>query len=164
MRIDEPEENTHDHANVIAPPPLIFGGVLLITFLLDWWVAGDPSFGLGYDWRLMIALVLIIAGFLLIAIAAVSFRRAKTHIEPWKPTTAIITNGIFAYSRNPIYTGMVLGYAGLSLLADSVLSLAALPIAIAIMHYGVILREEHYLEVKFGQLYRDYKARVRRWI
>jgi protein-S-isoprenylcysteine O-methyltransferase Ste14 len=163
MRIDEPDDHLHDHPGVIAPPPLIFGGALALTLLLDW-LLGDPSLGLGYDWRMMIALVFIIAGFFLIAVAAVSFRNAKTHLEPWKPTTALVTTGIFAWSRNPIYVGMVLGYTGLSFLADSVLSIAALPLVIAVIHYGVIRREEHYLDVKFGQHYRDYRAKVRRWI
>lgn len=163
MRIEEPEEHFHDHPGVIAPPPLIFGGILVLTMLLDWFF-GDPSLGLGYDWRMMIALLFIIAGFTLIAVSAVSFRREKTNIEPWKPATALVTTGLYAFSRNPVYVGMALGYIGLSFLADSVLSLIALPVVIAIMHYGVIIREEHYLEVKFGQHYRDYRNRVRRWI
>jgi protein-S-isoprenylcysteine O-methyltransferase Ste14 len=163
MRIEEPEEHFHDKPGVIAPPPLIYGGVLALTLLLDW-LMGDPSLGLGYDWRMMIALLFIIAGFFLIAVAAVSFRKAKTNIEPSKPAMALVTTGVYAFSRNPIYVGMALGYIGLSFLADSVLSLVTLPLAIAIMHYGVIKREEHYLEVKFGQAYRDYRDRVRRWI
>lgn len=163
MRIEEPDENLHDHPEVVAPPPLIYGGILVLTLLLDW-LAGDPSLGLGYDWRMMIALIFIIAGFFLIAVAAVSFRKVKTNIEPWKPATVLVTTGIYALFRNPIYLGMVLGYIGLSFLADSVLSLVALPLVIAVIHYGVIRREEHYLEVKFGQVYRDYRNRVRRWV
>lgn len=163
MRIEEPDEHLHDHPEVIAPPPLIFGGVLVLTLLLDW-LFGDPSLGLGYDWRMMIALTFIIVGFFLIAVAAVSFRKVKTNIEPWKPTTALVTTGFYTFSRNPIYLGMVLGYVGLSFLADSVLSLVALPLVIAIIRYGVIKGEEHYLEVKFGQVYRDYRKRVRRWV
>lgn len=163
MRIEEPEEHFHDSPGVIAPPPLIFGGILALALLLDW-LLGDPSLGLGYDWRMMIALLFIIAGFFLIAVAAVRFRKEKTNIEPWKPATALVTTGVYAFSRNPIYVGMVLGYVGLSFLADSVLSLLALPLVIVVMHYGVIKREEHYLEVKFGQAYRDYRSRVRRWI
>ncbi len=162
MQPDEDSES-RDHPGVIAPPPLIFGGGLAVTLLLDW-LAGDPSFGLGYDWRMMIALILIIAGFALIAVAAIDFRKAGTHLEPWKPAIALVTTGVYAWTRNPIYLGMSLGYAGLSLLADSVASLAALPLVMAVIHYGVIRREEHYLEVKFGQAYRDYKGKVRRWV
>lgn len=152
-----------DHPGVIAPPPLIYGGVLLAGFGLDRLLAG-PGFGLPSEWRMIAGLGLAIAGMLVIIVAAVQFRRARTNIEPWKPTNAIVTTGVYAISRNPIYLGMALGYIGLCLLGDSVIALILLPLALAIIQYGVIVREEHYLEIKFSQSYRDYKKRVRRWI
>jgi protein-S-isoprenylcysteine O-methyltransferase Ste14 len=162
MPTDEISEG-RDHAGVIAPPPLIFGGALVLTLILDW-IVGDPSFGLSYDWRMLLTLIFVIAGFGFIGTAAVGLRNAKTHVEPWKPTTALVTKGIYSYTRNPIYLGMALGYIGLSFLGDGVLSLVALPIVVAVIHYGVILREERYLEAKFGEVYRDYLVRVRRWL
>lgn len=109
-------------------------------------------------------LVLGAMGLALILIAAFQFRHAKTHLEPWKPSTSLVTGGVYRFTRNPIYLGMALGYAGLSLLADSLIALAGLPLVLAIMHYGVIKREEHYLAIRFGQDYRDYQRRIRRWI
>jgi protein-S-isoprenylcysteine O-methyltransferase Ste14 len=152
-----------DHPNVIAPPPFIFGAVLLVLLAIDGAVHG-PGFGLSSEARLLLGLVFAIAGMTLIIMAAVKFRAAKTFIEPWKPTTALITDGVYAYSRNPIYLGMALGYVGISILGDSVIALGCLPLPLALVHYGVILREEHYLAGKFGQAYRDYLGRVRRWI
>ncbi|MBX2806763.1 MAG: hypothetical protein KTR19_12380, partial [Hyphomicrobiales bacterium] len=133
METEEPEENSRDHPRIIAPPPLIFGGALLLTLLVDWGL-GDPSIGLGRDGRFITGLLFIIVGFPLIAIAVISFRNARTNIEPWKPTTALVTSGLFAYSRNPVYVGMALGYIGLSFIADSVVSLLALPLVIAVIH------------------------------
>lgn len=159
----ETEEELQDRPGVIAPPLLIFGGVLLAALGLDRLLAG-PGFGLPSEARLTAGLLLAIAGAALIIAAAVHFRRAKTHIEPWKPTTAIVTTGVYRVSRNPIYLGLALGYLALSLLADSMIAMVMLPVALAVMHYGVILREEKYLDIKFGEEYRAFKRRVRRWL
>lgn len=152
-----------DHAGVIAPPPLIFGGVLFVALLLDW-IIDAVGFGLPFYPQMVAGGVLAVAGLALIIVAAAQFRVAQTNIEPWKPTTSLITTGIYGYTRNPIYLGMAIGFVGLSLLTDSLLALLALPVALVIMHHGVILREEHYLEGKFGADYRKYRDRVRRWI
>jgi len=106
---------------------------------------------------------LLIAGLSLIFIAGGSFSTAKTNIQPWKPSIAIVSTGIYRYTRNPMYLGMALVYAALSLFADSLIALAGLLVVLAIMQYGVIAREERYLEAKFGQSYREYKGRVGRW-
>lgn len=75
-----------------------------------------------------------------------------------------MTTGIHAWSRNPIYLGMFLVYGGIGIAARSPSTLIlTLPLAIT-MRYGVIAREEAYLEGRFGNAYRDYKARVRRWL
>jgi protein-S-isoprenylcysteine O-methyltransferase Ste14 len=66
--------------------------------------------------------------------------------------------------RNPIYVGMLLLYAGIGLAARSPWVLVlALPLVV-ILRYGVVAREETYLQQRFGDAYRDYKARVRRWL
>lgn len=152
-----------DNPGVIVPPPLIFGAVLALALAVDGAIRG-PGFGLSSELRLLIGLLLAIAGMTLIIIAGVKFRAVKTYIEPWKPTTALITHSLYSYSRNPIYFGLALGYAGISFLGDSILALALLPLPVAIVHYGVIRREERYLEAKFGNQYRTYRSQVRRWI
>jgi protein-S-isoprenylcysteine O-methyltransferase Ste14 len=81
-----------------------------------------------------------------------------------EPTRALVTTGIHGWSRNPIYVGLFLVYAGIAIAARSPWAfILAVPLAITI-RYGVIAREEAYLEQRFGDAYRNYKARVRRWL
>jgi protein-S-isoprenylcysteine O-methyltransferase Ste14 len=151
-----------DNAGVVARPPLIYLGVLALAIALDWALTG-PGLGLPYELRIAAGAILLVAGLCLIVAAATLFNTAKTNIQTGKPTTAIVTSGVYRYTRNPIYLGMALIYTALSLFADSLIGLAGLPVALVIVHYGVIAREERYLEVKFGQPYRDYKQQVGRW-
>ena len=152
-----------DNAGVIAPPPLIFVGVLAIALAIDWLIGG-PHLGLSFGLRMLIATILLAPGGALLFAAGARFSATKTNIPPWKPATALVTTGIYRYTRNPMYLGMALAYAALSLFADSLIALAGLPVALAVMHYGVIAREERYLEAKFGAEYQAYKNVVRRWI
>ena len=81
-----------------------------------------------------------------------------------EPTRALVTTGIHGWSRNPIYVGLFLVYGGIAIAMHSPWALIlAVPLAVTI-RYGVIAREEAYLEERFGDAYRDYKARVRRWL
>jgi protein-S-isoprenylcysteine O-methyltransferase Ste14 len=90
--------------------------------------------------------------------------RAGTNVEPYKPTTAIVDKGPFAYSRNPLYLCLLAVYLGIALLSGSGwLLILGVPLLL-IMRYGVIAREERYLETKFGETYLAYKRRVRRWL
>ena len=151
-----------DTAGVIAPPPLIFFIGLLLGGLAAWRFpfAFIPSDVLAQ----LIGSLLIMLGLAIILIAWIQMKKAKTNIEPWQPTTAIIDSGLYGISRNPIYLAMIFGYLGISLWFNSVWFLPFLPLCVIVIHFGVILREERYLEGKFGEEYLDYKNRVRRWI
>ena len=93
-----------------------------------------------------------------------SFNRVGTAIEPWKPTTAIVTKGIYAWSRNPIYLGFCLINAGIGIANNSFwIFISFIPAAILLYHVA-IAKEEAYLEKKFGDEYLAYKKKVRRWI
>ena len=96
--------------------------------------------------------------------AIVTIRNAGTQVETYKPTTAIVANGPYRFTRNPIYLGMMLGLVGLAIAFDSLWLLATLVLFCLVIRYGVIAREEAYLERKFGEVYRRYRARVRRWL
>lgn len=150
-----------DHPGVIAPPPLIYFGFLAIGYLVDQvWPLAAP---LAASPRYWLALVLVGVG-AVIALAAIhEFRKAKTHVLPHKPTTAIITGGPFAYSRNPLYVVLALFHMAIALALGNVWALLLLIPALLAIRYGVIAREERYLEAKFGAEYLSYKARVRRW-
>src|SRR5690606_21609070 len=87
-----------DHAGVLAPPPLIYLAFLLAGFGIGQLI-GEPSLGLAVEWRRGLAFVLVIGGLLLDGIAAGTFRRLGTPPEPWKPTTALATGGLYRFSR-----------------------------------------------------------------
>lgn len=152
-----------DDPGVIAPPPLIFFGFLFLGWGLGRLV-GDYELGLSVDWRRGVAIALVVGGLLLDGMAAGTFRRFGTAPEPWKPSTALVEAGPYKFSRNPIYVGFAITYLGLAVAMDSLWALALLIPCLVVVDRGVIVREERYLEAKFGQPYRDYKARVRRWL
>ena len=91
-------------------------------------------------------------------------RRHKTSFKTDEPSTALITGGPYRYTRNPIYLALSLLYAGIGIAADSPWVLVLLAPLLVVIHYGVIIREERYLERKFADAYRRYKATTRRWL
>ncbi len=151
----------NDNPDVIAPPPLIFLSGLLIGGLISWFF---PIGFLPESFAMVSGTVLIIAGLAIILTAILQMRRAETNVEPWKPTMAILNEGIYGVSRNPIYVAMALIYTGVAFLFNSFWFLPPLVLVLPVIHYGVILREEKYLEGKFGVDYLNYKNHVRRWL
>lgn len=148
-------------AGVVAPPPLIHLAGILIGAGLDWlWPA---PFAPGWA-RLYLGPIMFLVGLAVVVTVVARFRRAGTSIRTEKPSTALVTDGLFRYSRNPVYVALSLAYLGIALAVDSLWVLALWLPVLAVMRWGVIAREERYLEAKFGQAYRDYKARVRRWL
>jgi protein-S-isoprenylcysteine O-methyltransferase Ste14 len=148
-----------DHAGVIAPPPLIFLSGLLAGFVLD---ALLPSTQLPA--ARIAGAVLLLAGLGLIGWFIAMLRGAGTAVEPWKRTTALVTDGPYRLTRNPGYLGMALVYAGIALLAQVWWALATLVVVLVVVDRGVIAREERYLVRLFGAEYEDYRRRVRRWV
>lgn len=107
---------------------------------------------------------LIASGIALMAAGIRNFSRADTPVPSNQAVRALVTTGIHGWSRNPIYVGMLLLYAGIGVAARSPwILILALPLFV-ILRYGVVAREEAYLERRFGDAYRDYKAHVRRWL
>ncbi len=149
-------------AGVIARPPLLFLAALLLGLVLDR-LLPLPVPGLdGVHW--IVAGGLVVIGLALFVAGLRNFSGVGTPVPTNQPTRALATAGIHGWSRNPIYLGMFFIYGGIGVAAQSpwVLGLA-LPLAITI-RYGVVAREEAYLERRFGDAYRDYKDRVRRWL
>jgi protein-S-isoprenylcysteine O-methyltransferase Ste14 len=149
-----------DAPGVIAPPPLIYLGGLAIGFGLE---AILPSASLpdGLQWA---GCALIVAGLFLAGSFVAVFRRARTNVDPGKPTTTIVTGGPYRLTRNPGYLGMALAYTGIALLAGALWPLLSLIPVLVLIDRAVIAREERYLEAKFGSEYTAYKVRVRRWL
>jgi len=160
----KPAGGRRDTAGVIAPPPLIALGVVASGLLLDWLL---PAYVLwlllSAGVRIAFGLAFIICGMLLGVAAIMEFRAHKTHIEPWKPTSAIVTTGVYAWLRNPMYVGMASGLVGLSILLASDWMLVMTILFMPVIHVGVVRREERYLAAKFGAPYRRYLAAVPRY-
>ena len=150
-----------DISGVIAPPPLIFLAGLAVGFGLEALLPGS-SLPDAVAWILGGALLL--AGVALLVWFERAFTQKKTPANPWRPTTAIATEGPYRLTRNPAYVGMALVYLGIAVCSEALWALVALPVVLAIVDRGVIAREERYLERKFGHEYLAYKGRVRRWL
>ncbi len=153
-----------DTAGVIAPPPLMALAAVVVGLLLDWLLpAYVLSVLLTLTSRIAIGVVLMGAGGALALAGERRFHRAGTEVKPWKPSTALVTGGVFRYLRNPMYVGLTIFLAGLAImLASDWLVVTTVIFAVAI-HFGVVRREERYLEAKFGEPYRAYKAQVPRY-
>jgi protein-S-isoprenylcysteine O-methyltransferase Ste14 len=156
--------NDTETAGVIARPPVLF----LVALLLG--LASDHVLPLPFavpeagpvHW--VIAGSLILTGIAVFAAGIRNFSRAATPVPTNEPSRALVTTGIHGWTRNPIYLGLFLCYGGIGLGTRSPwVLLLTMPLAITI-RYGVVAREEAYLERRFGDAYRDYKARVRRWL
>src|SRR5215212_2756509 len=151
-----------DKANAIVRPPIALLLAFLAGLLADWL----------YPLKLLPASVphvllgsfIFVDGLALAVWSIVTIRRAGTAVETIKPTTAIVTDGPYRFSRNPIYLGMFLGLLGLAIAFNTVWILVALVAFYLVIRFGVIAREEAYLARKFGDAYLAYKARIRRWV
>ena len=154
-------EMQRDVPGVVAPPPLILLGFLLAGLALDW-LRPLPLLPAAAQYAIGGVLIALASAFAFSAIAW--FLRAGTNVPTRRPATALVTSGPYRISRNPIYAGMILLLLGIGAMVDSAWILAmAIPLAL-VLRYGVIAREERYLEAKFGDSYREFRARVRRWI
>lgn len=157
-----PERSPPDRANVLVQPAVLFillvaaGSGLDLLLPLRFLPAGFPAAWVGGSVWLV--------GFVLAGLAIVQFRRRGIEEQTHTPTAEIVDTGLFAFSRNPIYLGAHIGIVGIAILYDILWILAALVPFYLVIRYGVVAREEAYLERKFGKAYLDYKTRVRRWI
>jgi protein-S-isoprenylcysteine O-methyltransferase Ste14 len=155
----------NDVPGVVAPPPLIFLGFLLAGFVLEAFMPlplRPAAIAQEISW--IVSAALIVAGVAMMALGVRNFMRAATPVPTREPTRALVTTGIHGRMRNPLYLSMFLMYLGLGILANSIWILLLLVPLAFIIRYGVVSREEVYLERKFGDDYRAYKSRVRRWI
>ncbi|MBI3447870.1 MAG: isoprenylcysteine carboxylmethyltransferase family protein [Acidobacteria bacterium] len=150
-----------DSADIVVFPPVLLGGGMILAAILD----------RAFPFPLLAPLAARLLGLALFALclalglwAHAAMRRAGTNIRPDRPTLAIATDGPFRFTRNPLYLAGLGVYLAVALFIDGLVPLLlVVPIAI-ILHRGVVLREEHYLEGKFGETYLAYRSRVRRWV
>lgn len=143
------------------PPPLIFIGGLaagvVINIFLQLWIWGSP-------WNFVAGGILLIIAVWLSIEAARALRRHNTPTEPWKPTSQLVQDGPYRFTRNPIYLSFVITYVGLAFVFNSLPALVLFVPLIVGFDRTQVQREERYLEGEFGEEYLRYKERVRRWI
>lgn len=156
-------ETSHDHPNVIVFPPLILAATVAFACLLQWLLPLGLLADIGQTPRVVAGAAVILAGVSLAAAGRRLLTRLGTNVSPLRPTTALATGGIYKWTRNPLYTGGTLVMLGLALVfALDWLVLLILP-SVLTLHFGVVRNEERYLEAKFGDAYRRYKASVARY-
>ncbi len=138
--------------------PFLIGAALQFVFPMTF---GDGMFALV---RIFFGSVLVVAGILVVIATRRAFHAYQQPTDPGQPTSKLVTTGVFAYSRNPLYLGGVCVLVGLALMLSLVWGLILLLSACVAAHFILIRPEERYLATKFGDDYRSYAATVHRWI
>ncbi len=153
-----------DAAKVRIPPPFLYLipvalGVLLHRYALPWPVPGPDG-----PVRAAIAVAVVAVG-VGVALAALGlFWRTGQNPEPWKPTPSIVSDGIYRFTRNPMYVGLAIIQIGAGIGAGTLWITALTPLSLIAVYWLAVRPEEAYLEAKFGDEYLRYKTSVRRWI
>ena len=152
-----------DTAGVIAPPPLLALAAVIAGLGLDRLAPIDVmATTLPLPRYAFAAAIFALA--LFVSLRAIrAFGRAGTEVKPWLPSTALVTGDIFAHTRNPMYWGLGLLILAIAIGLASAWTLIALAAFALVIHFGVVVREERYLEAKFGDAYRRYRAEVPRY-
>jgi len=151
-----------DHPEIVAFPPLLWligavTSVLVHSFVFSLPILPEP-------FAMILGIVCLLVGPSLALPALFAMRSAGTHVNPGKPALLIVRAGPYRFTRNPMYLALCLIQAGIGfLLNDWITLLFVVPLAL-VLHFGVILPEERYLEAKFGEQYLALKRKVRRWI
>ncbi len=146
-----------------VPPPLVG----IIAGIISWLVSGifgPTTFPVAI--RVAVAVVLVVFGFSLTGSAARTVSRAKTTLNPVKPeaATALVTSGVYRYTRNPMYVGMGTWVLAWAAWLGTPMALLGLPLFVLYMNQFQIKAEERALGTLFGAKFEAYKARVRRWV
>lgn len=150
-----------DTAGLPVPPPFIFLAFLIVGLLLS---AIFPTDLLPIALRLILGVAVMAIGLFIASRAFRVMRDAHTPIDPFEPTSAIVDDGPYRFSRNPIYLSLALAYLGLAIIVNAVWAIVLWPLVFIAVTYIIVVREEKYLEAKFGEVYTQYKSKVRRWI
>src|SRR5579859_4158366 len=154
--------DTADTARVIVHPPVAWGCAVITGLAFNWFMPLPflPA-DLPAGW---IGTVIFLLAIALGVSAVITMIRAGSNVPTHRPTTIIVGHGPYRFTRNPIYLGMFLGQIGLAIAFNSLWLLMTLVPFVLVIRYGVVAREEAYLTRKFGDVYRGYCSRVRRWI
>lgn len=154
-----------DNPGVLVHPPVLYVGALLLGAGAN--MIAPASLDVLIDVPKLVlgaGIILLAGGIMLMSMAIRQFSRAGTNVPTNKPAVQLVTDGVYRFSRNPIYVSLSCIYTGLALIFDNPWMLVLLLPVILVMHFGVIHREEKYLTEKFGDPYKEFKSRTRRWL
>lgn len=154
----------NDVAGVIARPPLIVLGTLIAAFALDYFFPQGHMARTAGSLRYVASGIALVCAVLLLGAAANEMRKAKTNIPTWEPALALVTEGVYARTRNPIYLAFIIFLVGTGMLFNSDWLFVLLVPFVLVIHYGVIRREENYLLARFGAPYANYMRQVPRYV
>jgi protein-S-isoprenylcysteine O-methyltransferase Ste14 len=152
-----------DRAGVAAPPPLLMVLCIAAGFLAEH-AQHFPIFPANHSVRRPLCFALFGAAVVVFVAAVGELIRHKTHPSPYKATATIVGTGIYRLSRNPIYVAFLLVVVASAAGANSAWLLVATVALFVLLRFGVVSREEQYLSRKFGNVYEEYRRKVRRWI
>ncbi len=163
MSTDAPPKSPKDRGPAVPfPPPLLFVGGLAGGVLLDP-VLPLPAVIPDARWVVLAGLALVAIGVGLGLAGILTFRKFRTAVLPHHPASVLVDTGIYASTRNPMYTGLTVAYLGGVLLTGVLWALILLPLVLTLLITQVIRREERYLRARFPDAYATYCARVGRW-
>ncbi len=156
-------DNNENFFKGSIPPPVIFFALISIAFIAQWLFPLSLMF---HKWsiRLIIGIPLFVLSGLIAISALIVMKKNKTAINYNNPTTKFIVEGAFRFTRNPLYLSLLLVMASIVVIANSAWHLIASILLFLLFNFGVVAREEQYLENCFGKEYIKYKNKVRRWI
>jgi len=156
--------NTRETAGVAVRPPLLFLSGLIVGAIAGWLLPLDAGAALAGPPRWIAGAAVGLLGVALMAWALRLFSASGTPVQTSRATNTVVTTGPYRFSRNPIYIGLSLIYAGIALGLALWWALVLLPVLWIILHFGVVRREEAYLEARFGEAYKSYRSRTRRYL
>ena len=152
-----------DRAGAAAPPPLLMILCIAAGFFAEH-ARHFPIFSANHPIRQPLCFALFGAAVIIFVAAIRELIIHKTHPSPYRPTATIVDTGIYRFSRNPIYVGFLLVVVASATCANSAWLLLAAVALFVLLRFGVVSREEQYLSRKFGDVYAEYRRKVRRWM
>jgi protein-S-isoprenylcysteine O-methyltransferase Ste14 len=153
-----------DRPDIIVFPPVIPLSTLAISCVLQWLVPLGLIANIDRGWRIGLGTIIVVAGLLTTSAGRRALVRHGTNVNPSQPTTALVTDGVFRRTRNPLYVGVSVALCGIALIFALDWLLPLMVPSCVILHFAVVRREERYLERKFGEAYRRYQERVPRYL
>lgn len=157
---NEQARTAPDHANVAFHPPVLLFAAIVLGMLARWFL---PLEFLPQSWASLAGPAVTMLSLALFAWAVTTMRLAGASVPTDEPTERLVFGGPYRFSRNPIYLSMALLLLGIAIWSNSAWFLLLAALDSALLNWGVISREERYLERKFGAAYSEYRGRVRRW-